>query len=110
MVGANILTFDDSNFDSEVLASETPVLVDFWATWCPPCRAIAPHVEAMADQFLGKVRVGKLDVDTSQLMPAKYDIKGIPTLLLFKGGEVVDRIVGGIPRSKLEDFLLKHTS
>ena len=89
----------DGSFKSDVLDSDNPVLVDFWATWCGPCRALAPHVEAVAHEFSGKLKVVKLDIDTNPQTPAKYGIRGVPTLLLFKGGEVVDKLVGN-PGSK----------
>jgi len=110
MAGANVKTFEDGSFDKDVLKSDVPVLVDFWATWCAPCRAIAPHVEALADQYAGKLKVGKMDIDAHPNTPGKYNVRGIPTLLLFKGGQVVDQIVGAVPRSKLEEVIKKHTT
>jgi thioredoxin 1 len=110
MAGANVQTFEDSSFDKDVLKSDVPVLVDFWATWCAPCRAIAPHVEALADAYAGKVKVGKMDIDNHPNTPGKYGVRGIPTLLLFKGGQVVDQIVGAVPKSKLEEVIKKHIS
>jgi thioredoxin 1 len=108
MAGANVKTFGDDNFDSDVLKAQGPVLVDFWATWCAPCRAIAPHVEALANEMGGKVTVGKLDIDAHPNTPSKYGVRGIPTLLLFKGGRVVEQIVGAVPKSKLEEMVRKH--
>lgn len=108
MAGANVQTFEDNTFEKDVLKSDVPVLVDFWATWCAPCRAIAPHVEALADAYAGKVKVGKMDIDSHPNTPGKYGVRGIPTLLLFKGGQVVDQIVGAVPKSKLEEIIKKH--
>ncbi|MEW5851156.1 MAG: thioredoxin [Myxococcota bacterium] len=110
MAGANIKEFADSNFESDVLKSKEPVLVDFWATWCAPCRAIAPHVEALAEAYAGKVKVGKLDIDSSPQTPGRYGVRGIPTLILFKDGKPVDQVVGAVPKAKLEEMLRKHTS
>jgi thioredoxin 1 len=101
MASTDVVTLEDGTFDSEVLKSETPVLVDFWAVWCGPCKAIAPAVEELAREYRGKLKVGKLDVDHHQGVPQKYGIRSIPTLLLFKGGRVVDTIVGAVPKSKL---------
>jgi thioredoxin 1 len=104
-MSADVLTITDQNFQSEVLASDTPVLVDFWATWCGPCRAIAPAVEELAKQYKGKVKVGKIDIDAEQDTPAKYGVMSIPTLLVFKNGQVADQIVGAVPKAKLEQML-----
>lgn len=110
MAGANMHTFGDDSFDKDVLKSDLPVLVDFWATWCAPCKAIAPHVEALADQYAGKLKVGKLDIDSSPGVPGRYGVRGIPTLILFKGGQPVDQIVGAVPKSKMEELIKKHTA
>jgi len=107
MANADVKTFTDSNFDAEVLQSQTPVLVDFWAVWCGPCRAIAPAVEEIAKEYSGKAKVGKLNVDENQQVAAKYGIRSIPTLLVFKGGRVVDQVIGAVPKSKLVDALNK---
>ena len=107
MANADVRTFTDSNFDAEVLQSQEPVLVDFWAVWCGPCRAIAPAVEELAKEYSGKARVGKLNVDENQQVAAKYGIRSIPTLLVFKGGKVVDQVIGAVPKSKLVDALNK---
>ena len=90
----NVHQVDDAGFERSVLASDVPVLVDFWAEWCGPCRAVAPHVESIATKFEGKAKVVKLDVDSSPQTAAKYGVRSIPALLLFKGGEVVDKIIG----------------
>lgn len=105
MASKNVLTLEDASFERDVLKSDVPVLVDFWAPWCAPCRAIAPAVEELADTYAGKVKVGKLNVDDHPNIPQRYGIRGIPTLLLFKGGAAVDQIVGGVPKSKIEDML-----
>jgi thioredoxin 1 len=107
MAAADVVVLQDATFDSEVLKSDIPVLVDFWAVWCGPCKAIAPTVEELAKQYRGKVKVAKMDVDEHQKVPQQYGIRSIPTLLLFKGGRVVDTIVGAVPRSKLEESLKK---
>ncbi len=103
MASPDVVTLEDGTFDSEVLKSDVPVLVDFWAVWCGPCKAIAPAVEEIARDFRGKVKVAKLDVDHHQQVPQKYGIRSIPTLLVFKGGRVVDTIVGAVPKSKIVD-------
>jgi thioredoxin 1 len=84
-----------------------PVLVDFWAVWCAPCRAIAPHVDAIAGEYAGKLRVGKLDIDSNPEVPSQFEVRSIPTLLLFKEGKVVGQLVGAVPRAKLDDFVKK---
>jgi thioredoxin 1 len=108
MANANIVELTDANFDSEILKSDKPALVDFWAVWCGPCRAIAPAVEALATEYAGKLKVGKMDIDAHQGVPQKYEIRSIPTLLIFKGGNVVGQIVGAVPRAKIEDAIKKH--
>jgi thioredoxin 1 len=107
MSSEKVLTFTDANFQHEVIESELPVLVDFWATWCAPCKAIAPLVDAVADQYIGKVKVGKVNVDENQSTPGKFGVRGIPTLILFKGGNVVDQVVGAVPKSQLEALIAK---
>lgn len=108
MANADTLELTDDNFDAEILRSETPALVDFWAVWCGPCRQIAPAVEALASEYKGQLKVGKMDVDAHQVVPQKYGIRSIPTLLVFKGGEVVDTIVGAVPKAKLEEKVKAH--
>ena len=98
----------DSTFKNEVLDSATPVLVDFWATWCAPCRAIAPSLEELATQYKGQVKIAKVDVDEGQQVAQQFGIRSIPTLLMFKGGKVVEQLVGAVPKAKLEDTLKKH--
>ncbi len=107
MASENIVEVTDSNFQTEVLGSKVPVLVDFWAAWCAPCRAIAPHVEALAKEYDGKVRVGKCDIDSNSEVASQYDIRSIPTLLVFKDGKVAGQVVGAVPRSKIEDMIKK---
>ena len=112
MASEHVKEFTDGNFDAEVLASDVPTLVDFWAVWCGPCRAIAPIVESLAGKYAGQVKVGKLDIDHNQRVAAKYMVKSIPTLLLFKGGKVVEQLVGHSPgtKDKLEAAFKKHTT
>lgn len=107
MANADLVELTDSNFDAEVIKAQTPTLVDFWAVWCGPCRAIAPTVEALAKEYKGKIKVGKMNVDDHQQVPQKYEIRSIPTLLIFKGGNVVGQIVGNVPRAKIEDAIKK---
>ena len=107
MASADVVHFKDSTFQTEVLKSEIPVLVDFWAVWCGPCKAIAPLVDELAAQYKGKVKIGKMDVDNEQQVPQQFGIRSIPTLLVFKGGRVVDTIIGAVPKSKIEESLKK---
>lgn len=104
----NMLIATDANFETEVLKSEIPVLVDFWAEWCGPCKMLAPTVEAIAGDYNGKVKFAKLNVDENGQTANSYGIRGIPTLLLFKGGQVQDQIVGNTPRDNIERVLDKH--
>ena len=110
MASNDVITLQDATFDKEVLKSDVPVLVDFWAVWCGPCKAIAPAVEELAKQYKGKVKIAKMDVDEHQQVPQQFGIRSIPTLLLFKGGRVVDTIVGAVPKAKLEESLKKAIS
>ena len=98
----------DEDFQSEVLDSEKPVLVDFWADWCGPCRMIAPSVSAIADEYEDVLKVAKLDVDENPAVPGRYGIVGIPTLMLFKGGQVVERITGAVPKNRIVAQILPH--
>src|SRR5215467_5951319 len=108
MAGPNTLTFTDAGWDKEVLQSEQPVLVDFWATWCGPCRAIAPSIDALASEYSGKVKIGKLDVDSNGQTAMRYQVRGIPTLLMFKGGQVVGQMVGGASKSAIQSLIDQH--
>jgi thioredoxin 1 len=101
------VTVLDATFKAEVLESSQPVLVDFWATWCAPCRAIAPALEELATQYKGQVKVAKVDVDENNQIAQQFGIRSIPTLLLFKGGKVVEQIVGAVFKTKLEDSIKK---
>ena len=101
VIESNLLHVNDKNFAEEVLNAELPVLVDFWATWCGPCRSIGPIVDDLAKEFTGKVKVTKLNVDENPATPSQYGVRGIPTLILFKGGKVFDQIVGAVPKARL---------
>lgn len=102
------MEFTDDNFTQEVEQAELPVLIDFWAVWCGPCRMIAPIVEELAGEYEGKAKIGKLDVDNNPNTAMKFGIRSIPTLLVFKGGEVVDRIVGAVPKHAIVEKLTPH--
>ncbi|HXR35128.1 MAG TPA: thioredoxin [Candidatus Binataceae bacterium] len=101
MASANIKHISDSNFEGEVLKSPTPVLIDFWAPWCGPCKAIAPLLDELADEYAGKLKVVKINVDDNPETPARYGVRGIPNLLIIKGGQVKDQIVGAVPKGHL---------
>jgi len=103
----DILEIDDSIFDAEVLKSDKPVLIDFWAPWCGPCRAISPLVEQLAGEFGDKIKFVKCNVDDNPISPGKYGIRSIPTLMFFKDGNVVDQVIGIVARSKLEEVIKK---
>ena len=103
-----ILTLTDKEFDAQVLKAGRPTLVDFWAEWCAPCRALTPVVEEIAKTYQGKIQVGKMNIDEHPEVPSKYAVRAIPTLLLFKGGQVVDQIVGLVPKAKLDAMIAKH--
>ncbi len=100
----NVSQFTDTNFDSEVLNSDIPVLVDFTAIWCGPCKAIAPTIDTLAGEYAGKVKVGKLDIDHNPKTPTKYHVRGVPTLILFQNGQVKDQVVGAVNKKKIESM------
>ncbi|MGA2194941.1 MAG: thioredoxin [Bryobacteraceae bacterium] len=108
MAGQNTLTFTDASFDQDVLRSDLPVLVDFWAEWCGPCRMMAPTIDVVASEYAGKIKVGKVDVDSNNNTAGRYNVRGIPTLLLFKGGQVVEQRVGAIAKSDVQKMIDAH--
>ena len=112
MSGNNVAAVSDANFQAEVIeASKTqPVLVDFWAEWCGPCRALSPTVDAIATERAGKLKVVKMNVDENMNTPGKFNIRGIPSLLIFKGGQVADQIVGAMPKEQIDKVLARHIS
>jgi thioredoxin 1 len=110
MAGSNTVTFTDDSFDKDVLTADIPVLVDFWAEWCGPCRMMGPTIDQVATDYAGKVKVGKLDVDSNQQTAYRYGIRGIPTLLLFKDGEIVEQKVGAISKPEFQKMLDKYVS
>jgi thioredoxin 1 len=108
MTADNVQTFTDGNFESTVLKSAQPVLVDFWAEWCGPCKRLAPAVDALATDYAGKVMIGKLNVDDNPDTTVKFNVRGIPALLLFKGGQLVDQVVGLVPKDEIKKVIDKH--
>ena len=102
MASNKVLEFSDSNFEDEVINSDIPVLVDFWAPWCGPCRIIAPVVEEISESHEGKIKVGKLNVDDNQQTSMKFGIRSIPTLLVFKNGKIFEQIIGAVPKTEIE--------
>ena len=105
MASKNLMEFTDGNFDEEVLNSNLPVLIDLWASWCAPCHMISPIVEELADEYAGKLKVGKLNVDQNPNVPGRYNVRAIPTLLFFKDGKLYDQIVGVVPKSTIEEVI-----
>lgn len=103
MAGLGILEVNDANFDQEVLHSDTPVLVDFWAVWCGPCKAIAPIIDSVAGTYAGKLKVAKMNVDQNGATPNRFNVRGIPALIFFKGGKVADQIIGYVPQTVIEE-------
>ena len=110
MAGANTLTFTDAGWDKDVLNSDAPVLVDFWAEWCGPCRMMTPTIDAIAEAYAGRVKVGKLNVDENGATSMRYNVRGIPTLLLFKGGKVVEQKVGAVGKTDVQKMLDAHVA
>ena len=108
MAGPNTLAFTDATFDQEVLKSDVPVLVDFWAEWCGPCRQIGPTIDALATEFAGKAKIGKVDVDSNGATAMRYRVQSIPTLLVFKGGQVVEQLVGSAGKSDIAKMIESH--
>ena len=107
MAGQAVVEVNDATFEQEVLQSDQPVLVDFWAAWCGPCKALAPTVDEIATEYQGRLKVAKMDVDRNQATPMRYGIRGIPALLLFKGGKVAEQIVGYVPRDTIDKSITK---
>ncbi len=107
MAGQFVTEVNDADFEKQVLQSDTPVLVDFWAAWCGPCRALAPVVDQVASEYQGKLKVMKMDVDKNNATPGRYGIRGIPALLIFKGGKVADQIVGFVPKEQIDQTLAR---
>lgn len=105
MANQFVTEVNDAEFETKVLQSDTPVLVDFWAAWCGPCRALAPVVDQVATEYNGKLKVMKMDVDKNNMTPGRYGIRGIPALLVFKGGKVAEQIVGFVPKDTIDETL-----
>ena len=106
---SNVQAITDTDFDTEVLKSSAPVLVDFWATWCGPCRALAPKIDELSSTYTGKVKFVKMDVDQNPETAGRFGVRGIPTLILFKNGQMVDQLVGNQPKEVIENVLQKHS-
>ncbi len=104
----NIIDVTDSTFEEDVLKSDIPVLLDFWAVWCGPCKIIVPSLENIAQDYKGRLKVAKMNVDESPMIPSKFSVMSIPTLLLFQGGEIKETIIGALPQKKIEETINKH--
>jgi thioredoxin 1 len=107
-MSGNLVEFTDNNFDQEALKSELPVMVDFWAPWCAPCRMVGPIIDELANAYSGKIKVGKLNTDDNPGIASRYGIMSIPTILLFKDGQIIDRISGAVPKKVFESMLATH--
>ncbi len=108
MAAANVVEITDANFEAEVSQSALPVLVDFWATWCGPCMQLSPTIDALATEFSGKVKIGKVNIDQNRALPVKYRVNAIPTLMIFKGGQLVETMQGAQSKDKLAAMLTKY--
>ncbi len=108
MAAANVVEITDANFETEVTNSDVPVLVDFWATWCQPCLMLSPTIDALATEYAGKVKIGKVNIDQNRQLPVKYRVGSIPTLMVFKGGQLVETVMGAQPKERLATMLNKH--
>jgi len=108
MAGDQTLNFTDNSFDQDVLKSDVPVLVDFWAPWCGPCKAMSPTIDALAVEYAGKIKIGKVNTDDNPATGMRYQVRGIPTLLLFKGGKVIDQRVGAMPKTEVKKMIEPH--
>ena len=104
---SSLVHVNDKNFELEVLQSDLPVLVDFWATWCGPCKSIAPIIDELAKEYTGRVKMAKLNVDENPATPSQYGVRGIPTLILFKGGKILEQMVGAVPKTRLVSMIEK---
>jgi thioredoxin 1 len=105
--GKNLINVTDADFQKEVLEAEVPTIVDFWASWCGPCRMIGPIFEELSNEYVGKVKFAKVNVDENPKTPANYGVRGIPTMIMFKGGKIVEQIVGAVPKSQVENLVKK---
>lgn len=108
MAGENVFTFTDDNFSGSVIQASGPVLVDFWAPWCGPCKMIAPVIEEVANEFVGKIKVGKINTDENRVIPTEYGVMSIPTLIIYKDGNPIERVVGYKSKKELENIINKH--